>query len=137
MNEAEKSLKRAKVFAVLSVLCFFLLFVVYTFGPYIENSFYDDEGADYHELNALSTVFSAAQTYVTDLYKQNDGEIVRDVTCDDLVAAGLLTQNPEDRWGRITICVCEDRPAVKDVSTAKYTYPMEYGYEAGETKHEQ
>lgn len=47
------------------------------------------------EQNGASTVFSAAQTYVTDLYASGKYEgSSTTVTPDDLVNAGLLTKKP-------------------------------------------
>ena len=68
-----------------------------------------------------ATVFSAAQTYVTDYYKENDGAIVQSVTCTDLYNSGLLTRMPDTN--NVNIVIEKDIPQVKYVEYDSVRYP--------------
>ncbi len=70
-----------------------------------------------------ATVFSAAQTYVTEYYKENDGAIVQNVSCADLYNAELLTRMPDT--DNINIVLEESIPAVKYVEYDGVRYPEE------------
>jgi len=71
--------------------------------------------------NKAATVFSAAQTYVTDYYKENDGAIVQSVTCADLYNNGLLTRMPDTN--NVNIVIEKDIPQVKYVEYDSVRYP--------------
>ena len=68
-----------------------------------------------------ATVFSAAQTYVVDYYKENDGAIVQSVTCTDLYNSGLLTRMPDTN--NVNIVIEKDIPQVKYVEYDSVRYP--------------
>ena len=53
-------------------------------------------------INGASTVFSAAQTYATDLYTQGKWSGKLQITTDDLVSAGLLTKRPDTEFVIVT-----------------------------------
>ncbi|MBO5561038.1 MAG: hypothetical protein J6A07_05255 [Firmicutes bacterium] len=68
-----------------------------------------------------ATVFSAAQTYVVDYYKENDGAILQSVTCADLYNSGLLTRMPDTN--NVNIVIEKDIPQVKYVEYDSVRYP--------------
>lgn len=76
---------------------------------------FPDEGI----VTTAKTIFTAAQTYITDRYA-TDLSICTDVTIDDLVDAGLLTKKPS---GRAYIRVSHDSPVVVYVTYNGVSYP--------------
>ena len=76
--------------------------------------------SDEEKANNASTIFSAAQTYVTDYYCRY-GKTPESVTVDDLVAVSLLTKRPV---GKVEIVLSKDSvPAVDYIVYDGCRYP--------------
>ena len=129
-----KYLKDAKFCFAAALVCFAFAYVVDVVGYQIESYKYfnSESGKRTSRLNQMATVFSAAQSYLTD--HKDRGETVEAVSCDDLVNEGYLTENPEKKFGKIEIVLDEKTPyAVKYIHSGEEFYPSEYGRQEEET----
>lgn len=131
MKSDYDSLKNAIKYLRISFWCFALAFFVFVFGHIaaVEVGNRHPSPAEYQ--NAATTVYAAARQYLSDNYEKTS-EIKYGVTVKDLLDAGLLTRDPEERFGKITITVLGldgykdgSRTADLKVVAGGYVYPSE------------
>ena len=125
-----KELKNAKKYLRLSFWCFALAFLLFVFGNLIAVEARNRHPSPAEYQNAASTVYAAAQHYLLENYEKTGG-LKYDITVKDLLDADLLTRDPEERYGEITITVLgiikdEDGNEFVDLKTVAggYTYPL-------------
>ncbi len=74
------------------------------------------------EQNGASTIFSAAQTYATDLYTAGSWKASVSISTDDLIKAELLTKSPSITYSIITVSSATT-PAVSYVTWSSSNAP--------------
>ena len=87
------------------------------------------------EANKAATVFSAAQTYATDLYTQNKWQAGLNISADDLIAAKLLGNSDEYKKYYVHSINDANTPAIRNVEWSSENSPYGkrnfYPYEGG------